>query len=90
MTDVQTPRQRMQEQLAAALGVVRADTSWTATNEQHAAHIVRDVFDPYVADSPTQRELAAVRGAANRTIDGLQAENQTLRARLAAREGVAV
>jgi hypothetical protein len=48
------------------------------------------MVDAYIVATDLYRELAAVRGAANRTIDGLQAENQTLRARLAAREGVAV
>jgi hypothetical protein len=77
------PRQQMQAQIAEHIALARGDDRWDGTDQQIAAGIVRQVVDPFLAASDVQRELAAVRAAANRTIDGLQAENQTLRARLA-------
>jgi hypothetical protein len=69
------PRQQMQAQIAEHIALARGDDRWDGTDQQIAAGIVRQVVDPLLAASDVQRELAAVRAAANRTIDGLQLEN---------------
>jgi hypothetical protein len=79
------PRRQLQHDLADYAQRIQDDRSWTATPAEHGANLARMV-DAYIVATDLYRELAAVRGAANRTIDGLQAENQTLRTRLAARE----
>jgi hypothetical protein len=75
----------MQAQIAEHIALARGDDRWDGTDQQIAAGIVRQVIDPFLIDTDLYRELAAVRAAANRTIDGLVAENQALRAQLAER-----
>jgi hypothetical protein len=78
------PRQELLAAFTDYAAHIHADQSWT-TAEHHGAHLARMV-DAYIVDTDLYRELAAVRAAANRTIDGLQADNDALRARLAAQE----
>jgi hypothetical protein len=75
----------MQAQIAEHIALARGDDRWDGTDQQIAAGIVRQVIDPFLAQSDVQRELAAARAAAARTIDGLQADNDRLRAQLAER-----
>jgi hypothetical protein len=78
----------MQAQIAEHIALARGDDRWDGTDQQIAAGIVRQVIDPFLAKSDVQRELAAVRAAAAREREGYEFEIATLRAQLAAREGV--
>jgi hypothetical protein len=83
-------RQQMQAQIAELVRLARGDDRWDGTDKQIAAGIVREAVDPFLAASDVQRELAAVRAAAAREREGYEFEIATLRARLAATEGVTV
>ena len=80
------PRQRMQAQIAEHIALARGDDRWDGTDLQVAAGIVREAVDPEL-DASAQRE-AAVRAAADRQRQAYEFEIATLRARLAAQEGV--
>jgi hypothetical protein len=83
------PRHKLQEQLGDYAMRIQADNGWTATREEHTAALGR-LVDAYIADTDLYRELAAVRSAAAREREGYEFEIATLRAQLAAREGVTV
>jgi hypothetical protein len=83
-------RQQMQARIAEHIALARGDDRWDGTDQQIAAGIVREAVDPFLAASDVQRELAAVRAAAAREREGYEFEIATLRARLAAQEGVTV
>jgi hypothetical protein len=75
----------MQAQIAEHIALARGDDRWDGTDAQIAAGIVREVIDPFLAESDVQRELAAVRAAAAREREGYEFEIATLRAQLAER-----
>jgi hypothetical protein len=73
-------RQRLKAELAVMVAAIRVDQSWTATDEEWAARLIRGPIDHFLLQAPVQRELAAVRAAASRQRDGYEAEIAALRA----------